>query len=144
LPHDLVIPVHFEVGQLFCFCFLDQLFLMLLELELFFSQQGFPSRLNDIARETLELSLESAIEGQSDMYICEVHSGVAKKCVGANHCDENQRQCSLRGRGQSVTIGRTVRDLAQGLVFLPNESDGLRLVVGRSARARAVEFTGSA
>jgi hypothetical protein len=58
LLNDLFIPVHFEVG--YEFCFLDQLLLVLLELELFFSQQGFPSRLADIAGETLELSLEPA------------------------------------------------------------------------------------
>jgi hypothetical protein len=60
LLNDLFIPVHFEVG--YEFCFLDQLLLVLLELELFFSQQGFPSWLADIAGETLELSLEPAIE----------------------------------------------------------------------------------
>ena len=48
LLNDLFIPVHFEVG--YEFCFLDQLLLVLLELELFVSWQGFPSRLYDIAR----------------------------------------------------------------------------------------------
>jgi hypothetical protein len=49
LPNDLVVPVHFEVGQKLRLCFLNQPLLMLLELELFFSRQGFPSRLYDVA-----------------------------------------------------------------------------------------------
>jgi hypothetical protein len=48
LPNDFIVPFHFEVGQEFCLRFLDQLLLMLLELELFFSRQGFSSRLYDI------------------------------------------------------------------------------------------------
>jgi hypothetical protein len=50
LSNDLVVPVHFEVGQEHFFCFLDQLLLVQLELQLFFSQQGFASRLDDVAR----------------------------------------------------------------------------------------------
>jgi hypothetical protein len=49
LPNDFVVPVHLEVSQELCFCFLDQLLLVLLELEQFFSRQDFPSRLDDIA-----------------------------------------------------------------------------------------------
>jgi hypothetical protein len=49
LPNDLVVPVHFEVGQELRLCFLDQLLLVLLELDLFVSRQGLPSRLYDIA-----------------------------------------------------------------------------------------------
>jgi hypothetical protein len=49
LPNDLVVPVHLEVGQELRLCFLDQLLLVLLELELFVSRQGLPSRLYDIA-----------------------------------------------------------------------------------------------
>jgi hypothetical protein len=48
LPNNLVVPVHLEVGQELRLCFLDQLLLVLLELELFVSRQGFPSRLYDI------------------------------------------------------------------------------------------------
>jgi hypothetical protein len=48
LPNDFVIPVHLEVGQKFCLCFLDQLLLALLEHELFFGRQGFPCRLDCI------------------------------------------------------------------------------------------------
>jgi hypothetical protein len=48
LPNDLVVPVHLEVGQEFHLCFLDQLLLVLLELELFVSRQGLPHRLYDI------------------------------------------------------------------------------------------------
>jgi hypothetical protein len=55
--------VHFEVGQKLCLCLFNQLLLVLLELELFVSRQGFPSRLYNVAGETLELSLEPAIEG---------------------------------------------------------------------------------
>jgi hypothetical protein len=49
LSNDLVVLVHFKVGQEFCLCFLDQMLLVLLELELFVSRQGLPSRLYDIA-----------------------------------------------------------------------------------------------
>jgi hypothetical protein len=49
LPNDLVVPVHLEFGQEFRLCFLDQLLLVLLELELFVSRQGLPSWLHDIA-----------------------------------------------------------------------------------------------
>jgi hypothetical protein len=50
LSNDLVVPVHLEVDQELRFCFLDQLLLVLLELELFVSRQGLLSRLYDIAR----------------------------------------------------------------------------------------------
>jgi hypothetical protein len=47
-----------------------------------------------LLRKTSELSLEPAIEGRSDMSICDVPSGVAKKCVsadsGTNHCDNTR------------------------------------------------------
>jgi hypothetical protein len=49
LLNDLAVPVHLEVGQELRLCFLDQLILVLLELELFVSRQGLPSRLYDIA-----------------------------------------------------------------------------------------------
>jgi hypothetical protein len=49
LPNDFVVPVHLEVSQEFRLCFSDQLLLMLLEQELFFSRQGFPCRCDDIA-----------------------------------------------------------------------------------------------
>jgi hypothetical protein len=49
LPNDLVVPVHLEVGEELHLCFLDQLLLVLLELELFVSRQGLPSWLYDIA-----------------------------------------------------------------------------------------------
>jgi hypothetical protein len=49
LLNDLIVPVHLEVGQELYLFFLDQLLLMLLELELFISRQGFPSWLYDIA-----------------------------------------------------------------------------------------------
>jgi hypothetical protein len=48
LSDDLVVPVHFEVGQELCFCLLDQLLLVFLELELFVGRQGFPSRLYNV------------------------------------------------------------------------------------------------
>jgi hypothetical protein len=68
--------------------------------------------------ETSELSLEPAIEGRSDGSICVFPNGVAKKCVGAelgaNHCVENRRWCSLHRRERSAARGRTVRDLEQG------------------------------
>jgi hypothetical protein len=49
MSDDLVVPVHFEVDQEFCFCLLDHTLLVLLELELFVSRQGLPSRLYDVA-----------------------------------------------------------------------------------------------
>jgi hypothetical protein len=49
LSNDLVVPVHFEVGQELCFCFLNHLLLVLLKFQLFLSQQGLPSRLDDVA-----------------------------------------------------------------------------------------------
>jgi hypothetical protein len=111
---------------------------VLLKLQLFFSWQGFPSRLDDVAGETLELSFEPAIESRSDRSSRDVPSGTTKKCVGAdldiNHCDEYQRRCSLRRRGRSTAKGWTVRDLTQELWFLPS---------GRTVHvcAEATEFT---
>jgi hypothetical protein len=49
MSDDLVVPVHFEVGQEPCFRLLDHLLLVLLELELFVSRQCIPSRLYDVA-----------------------------------------------------------------------------------------------
>jgi hypothetical protein len=49
MSDDLVVPVHFEVGQELCFRLLDHPLLVLLELELLVSRQGFPSRLYDVA-----------------------------------------------------------------------------------------------
>lgn len=90
--------------------------------------------------ETSELPFEPAIESRSDRSAHEVPSGVAKKCVGAdpddNHCDENRRRCSLRRRGRSAAKSRTVRDLAQGQGFLPDEPDSPCLVAGWSAPAQ--------
>jgi hypothetical protein len=81
--------------------------------------------------ETLELSLESAIEGRSDRSICAFPRGVTRKCVSAdpdaNHCVENRRRCSLHRCGRSTTRGRMVHDLAQGSGFLPDGSDGSHL-----------------
>jgi hypothetical protein len=48
MSDDLVVPVHFEVGQELCFRLLDHLLLVLLKLELFFGRQGFPSRLYNV------------------------------------------------------------------------------------------------
>jgi hypothetical protein len=91
---------------------------MLLELELFVSRQGFPSRLYNVAGETSELSLEPAIEGRFDGSRRVVPSGVAKKYVdaffGRQTLNKNRRRCSLHRRGRSAAKGRTVRDLAQG------------------------------
>jgi hypothetical protein len=49
MPDDLVVPVHFEVGQELCFRLLDHPLLVLLKLELFVSWQGLPSWLYDVA-----------------------------------------------------------------------------------------------
>jgi hypothetical protein len=96
--------------------------------------------------ETSELSFEPAIEGQSDRSSHNVPSGVAKKCVGtdlgADHCDEYRQLCSLWMREWSTVRGRTVRDLAQRLGFLPDESDCPRLVAKRP-RHRGDEFADS-
>jgi hypothetical protein len=145
MSDDLVVPVHFEVGQELCFCLLDHLLLVLLELELFVSRQGLPSRLYDVVWEMSELSLEPAIEGRFDASIFVVPSGVAKKYVDtfleapitskepaavlsgqARTVRDTgpdgprpgvRRWCSLVRRGRSAAQGRTVRDLAQELRF---------------------------
>jgi hypothetical protein len=74
--------------------------------------------------ETSELSFEPAIEGRFDRSICVVPSGVAKKYVDVfserQTLNKNRRWCSLVRRGRSAARGRTVRDLAQGLGFLPD------------------------
>jgi hypothetical protein len=49
MSDDLVVSVHFEVGQELCICLLDHLLLVLLELELLDSRQCVPSRLYDVA-----------------------------------------------------------------------------------------------
>jgi hypothetical protein len=94
--------------------------------------------------ETLELSLELAIEGRSDGSICAIPSGVAKKCVGvdpgANHCDDNRRRCSLHRHGRSIARGRTVRDLAQGSCSLPDGSNGPRVRRGGGVRRRCLNL----
>jgi hypothetical protein len=81
LSDDFIVPVHLEVGQELRPRLLNQLLLMLLELELFVSRQGFPSRLYNVAGEPSELSLEPAIEGRFDGSRRVVPSGVAKKYV---------------------------------------------------------------
>jgi hypothetical protein len=90
--------------------------------------------------ETSEPSFELTIKGRSDRSSCDVPSRVAKKCVGvdlgANHCDEYRRWCSLRQRGWSMAEGQTVHDLAPRLGFLLDELNGLGLVVGRSMHAQ--------
>jgi hypothetical protein len=90
---------------------------VLLELELFVSRQGLPSRLYNIVGEMSELSLEPAIEGQFDESICVVPIGVAKSVLvpflGANHCVRTGG-CALctsadgprPGAGRSVTWSR--------------------------------------
>jgi hypothetical protein len=49
LSDDFIVHVHLEVDQKLRFCLLNQLLLVLLELELFVSQQGLPSRLYNVA-----------------------------------------------------------------------------------------------
>jgi hypothetical protein len=95
--------------------------------------------------ETLKLSFELAIGGRSDRSSCDVPSGVAKKCVGAdlaaNHCEVYRRWCFLRQEGprpaarRSTTEDRMVRDLRHELSLLYAELDDPRLVVGWSAHA---------
>jgi hypothetical protein len=72
--------------------------------------------------ETLELSFELAVEGQSNRYLHDVPSRVAKKCVdvdmGTNHCDVYRWRCSLRQHEWSMVEGQMVRDQAQELGFL--------------------------
>jgi hypothetical protein len=89
---------------------------MLLELELFLSQQGFPSRLYNVAGGDIRLSLESTIEGRFDGSRCVVPSGVAKKYVdafwSANH--------STRTSGGALCTGANGPRLSARLGFLPN------------------------
>jgi hypothetical protein len=101
MSDDLVVPVHFEVGQELCFCLLDHLLLVLLELELFVGRQGFPSPLYNVAGETSELSLELAIEGRFDRSRCVVPSGVAKKYVDVFL----ERQTLNKNRGGALWSG---------------------------------------
>jgi hypothetical protein len=79
---------------------------MLLELELFVSRQGFPSRLYNVAGGTLELSLEPTIDGRFDGSRRVVPSGVAKKYVDAlfkrQTLNPNQQRCSLHRGGRSA------------------------------------------
>jgi hypothetical protein len=118
LSDDFIVPVHLEVGQELCSRLLNQLLLMLLELELFISRQGFPSWCYNVAGETSELSLEPAIEVRFDGSRCVVPSGVAKKYVdtflGHESLNTIQRRCSLHRGGRSAARGRTVCDLARG------------------------------
>jgi hypothetical protein len=86
---------------------------VLLELKLFFSWHGFPSRLYDMLVETSELSFESAIEDRFDRSVREFPNGVTKKCVGtdpgANHCDGalyGGADGPWLGAGRSVTWRR--------------------------------------
>jgi hypothetical protein len=115
MSDDLVVPVHFEVGQKLCFCLLDHLLLVLLELELFVSRQvGSMMLLGEIS----ELSLEPAIEGRFDESILVVPNGVTKKYVdtflGHQTLNTIQRWCSLHRGGRSVRRGRTVSGLVGG------------------------------
>jgi hypothetical protein len=68
-----------------------------------------------------------------------------KKCVdadqGANHCDENRCRCTLSKRGRSAARGRTVRDLAQRLAFLPDGPDGPRVRRGGGVRRHCLDLT---
>jgi hypothetical protein len=71
-----------------------------------------------------ELSLEPAIKGRFDESICafpaESPKSVLVPFLGRQSLRENRRWCSLHRRGRSVARGRTVRDLAQGIGFLPD------------------------
>jgi hypothetical protein len=65
------------------------------------SQVGFMILL----RETSELSLEPAIEGRSDKFICVLPNGVTKSVLvpfGRQSLRENQRRCSLHRCGRSA------------------------------------------
>ena len=109
---------HLEVGKELCSRLLNQLLLMLLELELFVSRQGFQVGSIMLLGETSELSLEPPIEGRFDGSRCVFPSGVAKKYVdiflGHQSLNTNQWQCSLHRGGRSARRGRTVRGLMQG------------------------------
>jgi hypothetical protein len=119
LSDDFIVSVHFEVGQELRLRLLNQLLLMLLELELFVSRQGFPSRLYNVAGGDFRTirSLEPAIDGRFDGSRCVFPSGVAKKYVdtflGLQSLNTNQRQCSLHKGPNGPRPGAR-------LGFLPN------------------------
>jgi hypothetical protein len=82
--------------------------------------------------EISELSFEPAIESRFDRSICVFPSRVAKKYVDAfleRQTLNKNRGSALwsgadgphAGDGRSARRGRTVRGLAQGLVFLPDD-----------------------
>jgi hypothetical protein len=60
---------------------------------------------------------------------------------GTNHCVENLRWCSLHRRRRSTARGRTVGNLVQGSVSLPDEPDGLRVHKGGGVRRRPLNLT---
>jgi hypothetical protein len=59
---------------------------------------------------------------------------------GANHCDESRQWCSLRRRGWSMAEGEMVRDLAQKLGFLLDESGGPRVRRGNRVRQQYLDL----
>jgi hypothetical protein len=130
ISDDFVVPVHFEVGQEFFFCLLDHTLLVLLKLELFVSQQGFPSRLYDVTWGISELSLEPAIKGRFDVSIFVVPSGVAKKYVDTFlEAPITSRESAAVLSGQARTVRGTGPDG-------PRPGAGARvpcLTAGRSA-----------
>jgi hypothetical protein len=115
--------------------------------------EGFPSRLYDIAGETSELSLESAIEGRSDRSICAFPSGVAKKSVltliratitvlrtgGGALCVSADGPRA--GAGQSATWPRGWRSFLTGRTIRACRPDGLRLRRGGGVRRHCMDLT---
>jgi hypothetical protein len=118
LSDDLVVPVHFEVGQELCFCLLISCSLCSSNWSC--SSAGKVSQVGSIMLlgKTSKLSLEPAIEGRFDGSRYVVPSGVARKYVdtflGHQTLNTNQRRCSLHRGGRSTRRGRTFRGLVRG------------------------------
>jgi hypothetical protein len=98
MSDDLVVPVHFEVGQEPCFCLL-----IICSSNWSCSSAGNVSQVGSmmLLGETSELSLEPAIEGRFDRSRCTVPSGVAKKYVDAFL----ERQTPNKNRGGALCTG---------------------------------------
>jgi hypothetical protein len=94
--------------------------------------------------ETLELSLEPTIEGRSDGPISDLPIGVAKKCVGAdlgaNHCVENRRRCSLHRHEWSATWSRARVPCLTDRTVRAYRLDGPRVRRGGGVRRRRLNL----
>jgi hypothetical protein len=85
---------------------------------------------------TSELSFEPAIEGRSDRSVCDVSSGVAKKCVGADRAPIT----TLRTDGGALCGGADGPRPGAGPRFLPDRPDGPRVCRGGGVRRQCLDL----